>query len=97
MRAACRKLESCEGGTTPVATWQTVRWPNAMSGHLTGFAWKIQGFLTWPWSIWPPEMAGICHRLPECVTIYHTSPRERLNRRVGRVSGANIKIGRLEK
>jgi len=33
-----------------------VRWPNAMSGHVTGFCREIRGFLTWPWSIWPSEV-----------------------------------------
>jgi hypothetical protein len=39
-----------------------------MSGHLTGFAQEIRGFLTWPWSIWPPEMAEFCHNLSRSVT-----------------------------
>ena len=34
-----------------------VRWPNAVSGHVTGFCREIRGFLTWPWSIWPSEVA----------------------------------------
>src|SRR5438876_2424406 len=35
-----------------------VRWPNVLSGHVTGFCREIRGFLTWPWSIWPSEVAA---------------------------------------
>ena len=32
-----------------------VRWPNHVPGHVSGFCREIRGFLTRPWSIWPPE------------------------------------------
>src|SRR5437899_12582435 len=32
-----------------------VRWPNPMSGHLTGFPKEMRGFFIWPWPIWPSE------------------------------------------
>ena len=37
---------------SPARRRHMVRWPNAVSGHVTGFCRKIRGFLTWPWSIW---------------------------------------------
>src|SRR5437899_482141 len=42
-----------------------------MSGHLTGFAREIRGFVTWPGSIWPSDMvhsAKIYQKLPQSVT-----------------------------
>jgi hypothetical protein len=35
-----------------------VRWPNAVSGHVTGFCREMRGFFTRPWSIWPSEVAA---------------------------------------
>src|SRR5207237_5054072 len=43
---------------TPPNEGKPVRWPNAVSGHVTSFCREIRGFLTWPWSIWPSEVAA---------------------------------------
>ena len=45
------------GSTRSAQRRHPVRWPNALSGHVTGFCREIRGFLTWPWSICPSEVA----------------------------------------
>src|SRR5438132_547509 len=55
---APKRVKSRTLGTHGGEVRLRVRWPKAMSGHLTGFPRKIRGFFTWPWSIWPSEALG---------------------------------------